>query len=181
MTPQKLYKIQCEIPENVVVEKHPTTLVFSGPLGSSALHLEKIDAEGTCAFSFCPTQARLTVITSSKASCGLLKKLIANKIQGVTRGFLVYLKILGIGYRAYLEKNTLIFKVGYSHDILYTIPSSIKLFLVDPTLLCIFGIEKNQVTEIASKLRKLRAPSVYKGKGIRFQKEKIHLKTGKRK
>ena len=98
-----------------------------------------------------------------------------------SHNFLIYLKIVGIGYRAHLEKNSLFFKLGYSHDIIYNIPESVKIFLVDPTLLCIFGIDKNQVSQIASKLRNLRKPSVYKGKGIRFIDEKIKIKAGKRK
>ena len=102
-------------------------------------------------------------------------------MEGISRGFLIYLKIVGIGYRAHLEQNTLFLKLGYSHDIIYNIPSSIKIFLLDPTLLCLFGIDKNQLTQIASNLRKLRKPSVYKGKGIRLLNEKINIKTGKRK
>ena len=71
--------------------------------------------------------------------------------------------------------------VCYSHDIIYNIPESIKIFLLEPTLLCLFGIDKNQLTQIASKLRSFRKPSVYKGKGIRRLDEKIIMKTGKRK
>ena len=104
-----------------------------------------------------------------------------NKIQGVSRGFLLYLKIIGIGYRVLLQNNKLIFKLGYSHDIIYKLPSSIKVFLMDPTLFCLFGIDKNQITQIAAKLRGLRKPSVYKGKGIRLLNETIALKIGKRK
>ena len=72
-------------------------------------------------------------------------------------------------------------KLGYSHDIIYKIPSSIKLFLLDPTLICFFSVDKNQVTQIAAKIRNLRRPSAYKGKGIRLINEKILLKQGKKK
>ena len=175
------YTFEIQLPESIQVNKQKNILLLSGPLGSTGLNLEKIDTLGTNAFHFESETRTLKVISSSKAWSGLLKKLLLNKIQGVTRGFLVYLKIIGIGYRASLENNTLIFKLGYSHDIMYTIPSSVKVFLLDPTEICLFGIEKNQVTQIASILRNLKKPSVYKGKGIRLSTEKIHLKTGKRK
>ena len=99
----------------------------------------------------------------------------------MTRGFLIYLKIIGIGYRASLNNNTLLLKLGYSPDIIYQIPQSIKLFLLDPTVICLFGIDKNQITQIAAKIRHLRRPSVYKGKGIRLINEKILVKQGKKK
>lgn len=102
-------------------------------------------------------------------------------MRGVTRGFLIYLKIIGIGYRASLQNDTLLLKLGYSHDVTYKIPSSIKLFLIEPTVICVFGVDKNQVTQIASKIRSLRKPSAYKGKGIRLINEKVLLKQGKKK
>lgn len=181
MLKEKNYTFEIKIPENVIVEKKDNILSFSGPLGSTGINLEKIDSIGSNSIFIDTKSSTLNIITSSKSSLGLLKKLILNKIQGVTRGFLIYLKIVGIGYRAHLEKNTLFLKLGYSHDVIYNIPASIKIFLLEPTLLCLFGIDKNQLTQIASKLRSLRKPSVYKGKGIRLLNEKINLKTGKRK
>ena len=179
MMQKKNYTFEIIIPENISIKKQNTTLVFSGPLGTTGIDLKKIDPTGLSAIFL--TETSLKILTPSKSYAGLFKKIFLNKIQGVTRGFLIYLKIVGIGYRAYLEKNSLFFKLGYSHDSIYNIPDSVKIFLVDPTLLCIFGVDKNQVSQIASKLRNLRKPSVYKGKGIRFLDEKIHLKTGKRK
>lgn len=181
MLKQKNYIIEIKIPENINVYKQNNTLFFSGPLGSTGINLEKIDPMGSSAILLDKKNLSLKIITSSKPYSGLIKKIILNKIQGVTRGFLLYLKIVGIGYRAYLDKDTLFFKLGYSHDIVYNISASVKIFLLEPTFLCLFGIDKNQLTQIASKLRSLRKPSVYKGKGIRLLNEKISLKTGKRK
>ena len=178
---QKNYITEIQIPENVFVSKQQDTLVFSGPLGSTAINLKKIDPFGSTGISLNQNATCISLITDSKSYQGLLKKIFLNKIQGVTRGFLLYLKIVGIGYRASLQNNTLLLKLGYSHDLMYNIPPSIKIFLIDSTLLCLFGIDKNQVTQIASNLRKLRKPSVYKGKGIRLLNEKIQIKTGKRK
>jgi len=181
MQKQKNYIFEINIPENISVKKSESILLFSGPLGSTGINLKKIDPLGSNAIFVDQKSSSIKILTSSKSYHGLIKKLILNKIQGITRGFLIYLKIVGIGYRAHLDKNTLFLKLGYSHDIIYNIPSSIKIFLLDPTILCLFGIDKNQVTQIASKLRSLRKPSVYKGKGIRILDEKIYMKTGKRK
>ena len=72
-------------------------------------------------------------------------------------------------------------KVGYSHDVKYKIPSSVCIFLIEPTLICLFGIDKNQVTQIAAEIRQIKPPSPYKGKGIRFVNETVFIKQGKQK
>jgi large subunit ribosomal protein L6 len=101
--------------------------------------------------------------------------------QGVTRGFLVYLKIQGIGYRATMDGQAINLKLGYSHDYRFTVPASMRAFLPDPTLIGLYGIDKNEVTQVAANLIKLRPPSVYKGKGIRLADSTPRLKAGKRK
>lgn len=181
MQKQQIYSSEIKLPDFIKVKKKGDILVFSGPFGSTGIHLKKIDPQGSSALFLDDNLSIIKIITNSKSYHGLLKKLLFNKIQGVARGFLIYLKIIGIGYRAHLENNTLLLKLGFSHDLIYNIPQSIKIFLVDPTLICLFGIDKNQVTQIASKLKDLRKPSVYKGKGIRLLDEKVHVKIGKRK
>ena len=177
----QLYHHSFQIPDTVIIEKKDHLLKFSGPLGHTYLNLNKIDPNGLGGISLDYRNKQLELLSPSKSFFGLFKKLIENKIIGVTRGFLIYLKIIGIGYRASLNNNTLLLKLGYSHDIIYQIPQSIKLFLLDPTVICLFGIDKNQITQIAAKIRHLRRPSVYKGKGIRLINEKILVKQGKKK
>ncbi len=177
----QFYYHSFQIPEKVIIKKKHHLLEISGPLGQTFLNLPKIDPKGLGGIRFHPEKNQLELLSPSKSFFGLFKKLLENKIRGVTRGFLVYLKITGIGYRASLNSDNLLLKVGYSHDILYKIPSSVKLFLIDPTLLCLFGVDKNQITQVAAKIRDLRRPSVYKGKGIRLLNEKIFLKQGKKK
>lgn len=95
------------------------------------------------------------------------------------------MRIVGVGYRAEIINNKtnqiLCFKIGLSHNFQYDIPKSIRVFLVEPTLICLYGIDKNQVTQIAAKIRQIKPPSVYKGKGIRLINEVIVTKAGKRK
>jgi large subunit ribosomal protein L6 len=200
MKTKKQYYSIINIPDNVTVNKINNILYFKGPLGVSVLDLKKIDPKGlagifieSCTHFITKdlnilqnkklNQNRIKITTTSKAFFGLFKSILQNKLQGVSRGFLMYLKIIGIGYRASLTQNnqTLFLKLGYSHDVIYKIPSSIRIFLVDPTLICLFGVDKNQITQVAAQIRKLRSPTVYKGKGIRFLNEKVLLKVGKRK
>jgi large subunit ribosomal protein L6 len=181
MNIEKYYQSVIKIPNNVSVEKKQHHIFFSSPLGKTLLNLKKVDPKGTTALMIDPELKTMNLITSSKSYHGLIKSIIQNKIQGISRGFLIYLKIIGIGYRAYLENTSLFLKLGYSHDIVYRIPTGVKIFLIDPTLICLFGVDKNQVTQVAAKLRHLRKPSVYKGKGIRILNENILLKSGKRK
>ena len=164
----KLYHHTFQIPETVSLEKKDHLVKFSGPLGHTFLNLNKIDPHGLGGISFNRKTNSLEVLSPSKPFFGLFKKLIENKI-------------IGIGYRASLNNDILLLKLGYSHDLLYRIPPSIKLFLVDPTVICLFGVDKNQITQIAAKIRGFRPPSAYKGKGIRLVNENILVKQGKKK
>lgn len=181
MSTKKYYQAIIQIPQGVTVNKNKNLLFFSGPLGHTKLNLQKIDPIGIGSICLDIKTNNLKIRTLSKSFFGLFKTLLQNKLQGVSRGFLVYLRIVGIGYRAHIENKTLFLKLGFSHDILYKIPDSVRIFLLEPSLLCLFGIDKNQITQVASKIRQLRKPSVYKGKGIRLLNEKIVLKAGKRK
>ena len=197
----KNYEIKINIPENVQIEKKKNILLISGPLGFTELNLKKIDPDGIGAISleqinnlsvltshYSATQLskqnnKIIFCTNSKAFFGCVSSLIQNKIHGVTRGFLVYIRIIGVGYRAQLqglEKQNLNLKLGFSHDIKFELPKSIRAFLLEPTLICLYGIDKNQVTQTASKIKQIKCPSVYKGKGIRLLHDTIFLKVGKR-
>jgi large subunit ribosomal protein L6 len=129
------------------------------------------------------TKKLLFFSTNSKSFFGCVSSIIQNKIYGVTRGFLIYMRIIGVGYRAQLqgaENQMLYLKVGFSHDIKFEVPRAVRVFLLEPTLICLYGIDKNQVTQTASKIKKIKLPSVYKGKGIRLVNDKIVLKAGKK-
>lgn len=175
------YRSLISIPHDVTLSKQQGFLSIHGPLGSLCLNLHDMDPfawNSLCIDSYGGT---VGIESLKKSSHGLIHSMIMNAFHGVTHGFLVYLKLVGIGYRISLDQETLVFKLGYAHDILYKIPQGVKIFVNDPTLFCVFGIDKNQVTQIARTLRDLRKPSVYKGKGMRFVDEYIPLKSGKRK
>jgi large subunit ribosomal protein L6 len=118
---------------------------------------------------------------SSRALHGLMRSLIANMVTGVTKGFERRLEIVGIGFRADIEKNALKLSVGFSHPVLYPIPEGIRVEVEKQTQITVRGINKQQVGTVAAKLRSIKPPEPYKGKGIRYLGEHIRKKVGKTK
>jgi large subunit ribosomal protein L6 len=111
----------------------------------------------------------------------VLNSLCKQKVQGVSRGFITYLRIFGVGYRVFFSKNILTLKLGFSHFVKIRIPNSIQIFLPEPTLICLYGLDKNEVTQIAATIQQIKPPSPYKGKGIRILDSSVRLKIGKKK
>jgi len=111
---------------------------------------------------------------------GLFRRLLINMGIGVSQGYLIQLKIIGLGYKNFTLKNFLVLLLGYSHGIQYQSPNTVHIVSIKPTLFSVFGINKAEVTDIASQLKRFRAPEIYKGKGIRFLSEIVICKEGKR-
>jgi len=116
---------------------------------------------------------------------GLARTLIANAVDGVTNGFVKQLTLVGVGYRATMEGNNLLFNLGYSHSITVQ-PRAGITFEVEPgdrqkpLVIKVAGIDKQQVGQVAADIRKLRPPDSYKGKGVRYLGEEVKTKPGKR-
>ncbi len=116
----------------------------------------------------------------SKALHGLSRTLVSNMVTGVTAGYEKKLEIVGVGYRVVPKgPTTLEFALGYSHSITVNAPEGIAFSVEGPTRLTVQGIDKQAVGEVAAKIRKLRKPEPYKGKGIRYAGEQIRRKVGK--
>ncbi|MGE5635479.1 MAG: 50S ribosomal protein L6 [Nocardioidaceae bacterium] len=111
---------------------------------------------------------------------GLTRTLIANMVEGVTRGFEKRLQIQGVGYRAQLQGRKLVMSLGYSHPVEVQAPEGIEFEVPAPTQIVVRGISKQAVGEIAANIRKRRPPEPYKGKGIRYEGEHVARKVGKR-
>jgi len=114
-----------------------------------------------------------------RALHGLMRSLLANMIAGVTDGFTKVLLISGVGYRAVKDGNSLRLSVGYSHPVDISAPEGVTFTVPTPTRIEISGISKESVGEIAAKIRAVRPPEPYLGKGIRYEKEVIRRKAGK--
>lgn len=112
---------------------------------------------------------------------GTFRTLLQNKIIGVNQGWTVKLLLVGIGFRAKVDSNILTLKLGFSHNINYTIPSDLKITCVKPTLISIFGVDYEKVTKVAAEIRSLKKTEPYKGKGIRYLNEIVRSKETKKK
>lgn len=116
-----------------------------------------------------------------KSIWGMSRSLIYNMIKGINQGYTIRLQLIGIGYKARLSdaKDNLILKLGFSHSIRYIIPDTISISLLKPTLILIKGIDKQLVTQIAAKIRSLKSPEPFNGKGIKYLNEIVKLKEKK--
>ena len=112
---------------------------------------------------------------------GTTRSQLHGLIKGLTEGFRIDLEIIGVGYRAAVEKNNLALQLGYSHDVRFPIPTGITIKCEKPTLISITGADKQLVGLVAAKIRGYRKPEPYKGKGIRYAGEAVREKEGKKK
>jgi large subunit ribosomal protein L6 len=115
----------------------------------------------------------------NRALHGLTRSLIANMVEGVTKGFEKKLRIEGIGYQARMDKKDLVLTVGYANAVAMTPPEGVLVELVDPTTIVIRGPDKQKVGQFAAEVRRVRKPEPYKGKGIRYDNEQVRRKEGK--
>ena len=115
-----------------------------------------------------------------RALHGLTRTLVANMVEGVTKGFAKNLEIQGVGYRAGLRGADLELNVGYSHAVVKKAPQGITFEVPQPTQVIVKGIDKQQVGQVAAEVRAVRPPEPYKGKGIRYEGEYVRRKIGKR-
>ena len=174
----RIGKQPIEIPDGVNVAVDPGRVTVNGPLGELTQNVPvrmKIDkADGTLVVT------RPTNRGDDRALHGLTRSLVANMVEGVTRGFEKRLQIQGVGYRAALRGTALELNVGFSHTVVVDPPAGIEFDVPVPTEVIVKGIDKQQVGEIAAEIRAVRPPEPYKGKGIRYEGEYVRRKVGKR-
>jgi len=165
------------IPSEVSVALSPGRVQVNGPLGELTQQVParmKIEhAEGTI------NVARPTERGEDRALHGLTRTLIANMVEGVTKGFEKRLKIEGIGYQARMDKKAVVLTVGYANAVKMDPPEGVTVELTDPTTIIIRGADKQKVGQFAAEIRNVRKPEPYKGKGIRYENEKVRRKEGK--
>jgi large subunit ribosomal protein L6 len=115
----------------------------------------------------------------NRALHGLTRALLSNMVIGVSKGFRKELEIVGVGYRAELKKRGILLSLGFSHGIFFVTPPGIKIEVPKPTSIVVSGVDRELVGEIAARIRRLRKPEPYKGKGIRYMDEHVRRKAGK--
>ena len=166
------------VPAGVSIAIDPGRVMVNGPLGEltqqvpTRMTIERRDDELVV--------TRPTDRGEDRALHGLTRSLVANMVEGVTKGFEKKLEIQGVGYRAALRGTSLELNVGYSHPVVIDAPQGITFEVPAPTQISVKGVDKQQVGEIAAEIRKVRPPEPYKGKGIRYQDEYVRRKVGKR-
>jgi large subunit ribosomal protein L6 len=174
----RIGKKPVEVPDGVTIDAGVGMVKVKGPKGelsqqvSSEMRIEQ-DA-GVL------TVARPTDRGEHRALHGLTRSLIANMVEGVTDGFEKRLEIQGVGYRARLQGKALELSVGYSHPVAISAPDGIEFEVPQPTQIVVRGIDKQLVGEMAARIRRVRPPEPYKGKGIRYAGEQVRRKVGKR-
>jgi large subunit ribosomal protein L6 len=110
---------------------------------------------------------------------GLARSLLANAVKGVTQGFKKELDIVGVGYRAEVRGKQVVFALGYSHPIVYDVPSGIEIAVEKQTHVTVTGIDRQLVGQVAANIRRMRQPDPYKQKGVRYMGEVLKKKVGK--
>jgi large subunit ribosomal protein L6 len=117
--------------------------------------------------------------TPERAQHGLSRKLIANMVEGASKGFSRTLEITGVGYRADLRGSAIFFALGYSHPILFQLPKGVTAKVERQVVITLEAADREQLGEVAAQIRELRPPEPYKGKGIKYAEERIRRKAGK--
>ncbi len=175
----RIGKLPITVPSGVDVSIDGQRVTVKGPKGElSHTIAEPIrvarEEDGTLAVTRPDDQRK------SKELHGLSRTLVSNMVTGVTAGFERKLEIVGVGYRVLSKSPTqLELQLGYSHPITFNAPEGVTFTVEGPTKLMVSGIDKQQVGEVAAKIRKIRKPDPYKGKGVRYQGEVVKRKVGK--
>lgn len=173
----RIGKLPIEIPAGVDVKIDGQHVAVKGPKGQLELSLPKpitASVDGSQVIVARPDEER-----ESRSLHGLSRTLIHNNIIGVTEGYAKRLEIVGTGYRAVAKGSSVEFSLGYSHTIVVDPPEGISFEVEGQNKVIVKGIDKQSVGETAAKLRKLRLPEPYKGKGVRYEGEHVRRKAGK--
>ena len=177
----KIGKISINIPDKVKVALAGSDINIEGPLGKKKLkiNLEMFDFKIDDGKNVSIKPKKLD--DDTKRLWGMNRSLINNAIIGASVGYKKTLELSGVGFRAALKGSQLNLQLGFSHDINFDIPEGIKLTVDKQTIITIFGADKQKVGMVAAKIKSLRPPEPYKGKGIKEQGQYILRKEGKKK
>jgi large subunit ribosomal protein L6 len=174
----RIGKAIINIPAGVKLVVQGQNIQVEGPLGklSTVVHETiEIKQEGQTL-----TFARPDDLKFSRAIHGTTRALVANMVEGVTKGFQKTLEIVGVGYRVEQKGKDLNLVLGFSHPVIFKAPEGVTLTALDPLKIKINGIDKQKVGQAAAEIRKYRRPEPYKGKGIKYEGEIIRRKQGKK-
>jgi large subunit ribosomal protein L6 len=173
----RIGKLPVTVPANVTINVADSVVHVKGPKGELSQHILPLVAvkieDGTLRVE------RTGDEKAARSAHGLTRTLVANMVEGVTKGFRKSLEIQGVGYRAAKSGESLNLTLGYSHPVSYAAPKGISFTVEGTNKIHVEGIDKQKVGQVASEIRDLRPPEPYKGKGIRYDGEIVRKKAGK--
>lgn len=166
-----------QLPEGVEFAKKDNVVTVKGPLGQLQRELPRV-----INVELQDNQVLVTRNTDCKEERslhGLTRTLVANMVDGVTKGYSKTLELVGVGYRATKQGDAVVINIGYSHPVNIIPPAGVQLEVPAPTKIVVKGIDKEAVGSLAANIRAVREPEPYKGKGIKYETERIRRKVGK--
>ena len=177
----RIGKAPIDLPKGVEISVHKNLVTVKGPKGTLT---QQVDPAITLANdNGTVTLARPSDAKPHRAKHGLYRALIANMVKGVTEGFVIQQELVGVGYRATTKGQQLQLSLGFSHQITFELPSEIKVTAAQEKgknpIIRLESVDKQLVGQVAAKIRSLRKPEPYKGKGVRFVGEEVRRKAGK--
>tara|TARA_B100000965_G_C19115889_1_gene551108 strand:- start:59 stop:598 length:540 start_codon:yes stop_codon:yes gene_type:complete len=177
----KIGKINIAIPDKVKVALNGDLLNIEGPLGKKSLNIDTQMFELIIDDGKTVSIKPKSINQDTKRLWGMNRSLVNNAIIGASKGYTKTLELNGVGYRASLKGKQLSMQLGFSHDVNFDIPDSVKITVEKQTILKISGSDKQEVGLITSKIKSIRPPEPYKGKGIKEQGQYVLRKEGKKK
>ncbi len=175
----RIGKNPVKLPQGVTAQVDGQAVSVKGPKGTlsfvAAREVALSQRDGTVVVT--PRDAS----KRARAVWGMSRTMVANLVEGVSKGFERRLEINGVGFRAAVEGKALRLTLGYSHEINYPIPEGITIACAKPTEIVVSGADRQQVGQVAAEIRAFRRPEPYKGKGVKYAEEHIHRKEGKKK
>jgi large subunit ribosomal protein L6 len=175
----RIGKAPVPLPKGVKAAVQDGTLVVEGPLGKLEQRIHPAVAVAIDQAAGLLTVTRSSDNRLARSVHGLTRALVANMVEGVSKGYEKKLEIVGVGYLAALQKNVLQLRVGFANELQVPIPPGLTVTCPDQTHVSIKGIDKQLVGQFAAEVRSLRKPEPYKGKGIRYENEQVRRKAGK--
>jgi large subunit ribosomal protein L6 len=173
----RIGKMPIPIPDGVTVKIDKESISVKGPKGELSREIVgniEIKNEDNTLYLVTLDDSRQT-----GAFHGLMRSLVNNMVIGVTEGFTKKLRIVGVGYRGEAKENAIVLNVGYSHPVEFPLPEGITATVSKDGFIDVMGIDKELLGDVAARIRKVRKPDAYKGKGIRYADEVVRLKPGK--
>jgi large subunit ribosomal protein L6 len=175
----RVAKAPVELPQGVEFKQEGDVVTIKGSKGSLSVdvHTEVEIKHGENELNLSPRSGS----RFATAVTGTTRSILANMVEGVTSGFERKLELVGVGYRAQAQGNKLNLTLGFSHPVVYDVPDGISVETPSQTEIIVRGTDKQKVGQVAAEIRRFRPPEPYKGKGVRYSNERVHIKEAKKK